>query len=108
MHVKRDTYTGYGISCAGVWAAILMVGQRRLDAQASRQLKLVCSAWWVGWTSATIARVSYPPPEQLAPTAEKRLAKLSLVLVALGLLSVIRLMITRKWPAPNTQGEESV
>jgi hypothetical protein len=50
----------------------------------------------MGWTSATIARTAYPPPKQLDPTAEKRLATTSLALIALGLASVVRSLLTGK------------
>jgi hypothetical protein len=92
MRVRRDTYTTYSIGCAGVWGAILLLGRRRLDAQTWNTLRLVCGGWWIGWTSATIARVGYPPPKPLTPAAEKRLRVVSLVLVALGLGNVIRLL----------------
>ena len=69
---RRNTYTGYSIGCAAVWAVILAVGQRRLDPKTRNTLWLACGGWWSGWTSATIARISYPPPKQLKPgTGEK-------------------------------------
>jgi hypothetical protein len=96
LTTKLNTYTGYSVSCAAVWAVILAVARRRLDAQTRNTLWLVCSGWWSGWTSATIARAGYPPPGKLTPSAEKRLARVSLVLVAVGLGSVIRLLVTGK------------
>ena len=95
----RNTYTGYSIGSAGVWAVILAVGQRRLDPQTWKTLRLVCGGWWIGWTSATIARASYPAPKKLAPEVERRLGLVSLVLIALGLISVIRLPIAGNRPA---------
>ena len=94
--MQRNTYTGYSIGCAAVWAVILAVAQRRLDSETRRQLQMACAAWWSGWTSATIARVGYPPPKKLTPQAEKRLGTVSLVLIALGFMSVIRLLVTGK------------
>jgi hypothetical protein len=79
-----------------VWAVILAVAQRRLDSQTRNTLRLVCTGWWSGWTSATIARVGFPPPKKLTPQAEKRLGIVSLVLIAVGLVSVIRLLVTRE------------
>jgi len=95
----RDTYTTYSIGCAVVWSAILLVARRRLDAQTRRELQIVCGGWWMGWTSATIARIGYPPPTPLTPAGEKRLRILSIVLVALGLGSTIRVFAARKPPA---------
>jgi phosphatidylserine synthase len=96
----RHTYTGYSIGCAAVWALILVVAQRRLDSQSWNTLRLVCGGWWSGWTAATIARVSFPPPKKLTPGTEKRLGIVSIVLIAVGLTSVIRLLTTGKRPAP--------
>jgi hypothetical protein len=53
----------------------------------------------MGWTSATIARIAYPPPRQLTPAGEKRLRHTAMVLVALGLASAVRLLVTGKLPA---------
>lgn len=96
MRTRLNTYTAYSIGCAGVWGVILLVGRRRLDAQTRNTLQLVCGGWWIGWTSATIARIGYPPPKPLRPGAEKRLRIVSSVLVALGLTNTIRLLATGK------------
>lgn len=101
MTTRLNTYTSYSIGCAGVWGVILLLARRRLDSQTRNTLRLVCSGWWIGWTSATIARIGYPPPKQLAPAAEKRLRNVSVVLVAVGLTSVIRMLTTGKQP-PNS------
>src|SRR5258708_25796364 len=76
----NDTYTGYSVGCAVVWAVILLIAQRRLDSQYRNMLRLVCGGWWSGWTSATIARTRDPPPKRLRPEAEERLGVPSLVL----------------------------
>jgi hypothetical protein len=91
MRTQGNTYTAYSIGCAGVWGIILLLGRRRLDSQTGNTLRLVCGGWWMGWTSATIARIGYPPPKQLSPAGEKRLRIISGVLVALGLASTIRM-----------------
>ena len=87
---RSRTYTGYSIGSAAVWAAILAVGHRRLDSKTWNTLRLVCAGWWIGWTSATIARASYPAPKSLTPEAERKLALVSVVLIATGLINVIR------------------
>lgn len=94
--MERNTYTGYSVGCALVWAVILAIAQRRLDSETRKQLHMACAAWWSGWTSATIARVGYPPPKKLTPEGEKRLRNVSLVLVAAGLASAIRVLVTGK------------
>ncbi|HTU85160.1 MAG TPA: hypothetical protein VMF57_06265 [Solirubrobacteraceae bacterium] len=97
--MQRNTYTGYSVGCAIVWVAILAAARRRLEPDDRKRLQQACGAWWAGWTSATIARAGYPPPKQLTPRAEKRLANVSIVLVATGLLNVIRVLVTRRLPS---------
>jgi hypothetical protein len=101
ISTRLNTYPGYSVSCAAVWAVILAVAQRRLDPGTRNTLRLACAGWWSGWTSATIARVGYPPPKKLKPGAEKRLGILSIVLIAVGLISVIRLLAAGKSPATS-------
>ncbi len=98
MRQRRDTYLAYSIGCACVWGIILLLGQRRLDSRNRTALQIVCAGWWMGWTSATIARIAYPPPKALTPVAEKRLRIASSVLVALGLTNVIRFLATGNRP----------
>ncbi len=93
---RRSTYASYSVGSAAVWTVILAVGRRRLDARTWDTLRLVAGGWWTGWLSATIARVGYPPPKPLTPEAKRRLETVSLVLVAAGLISVIRLLLTGK------------
>jgi hypothetical protein len=57
----------------------------------------------MGWTSATIARIGYPPPKPLTPSAEKRLRIASSVLVALGLTNVIRFLGDGNRPQKRTR-----
>ena len=94
----RNTYTGYSVGCAVVWALILLVARRRLDPDARKMLERTCGAWWTGWTSATIARAAYPPPKPLEPEAERRLADVSLGLIALGFIGIVRLFASGHRP----------
>jgi hypothetical protein len=80
------------VSCAGVWGLILAAGKRWADPQDWDRLRVTCAGWWMGWTSATIARVAYPAPTKLDPEAEKRLGNASLALVVIGLANVIRVL----------------
>jgi hypothetical protein len=104
MRTKRNTYTGYSIGCAGVWGVILLLGRRRLDSQTWNTLRLMCGGWWIGWTSATIARLGYPPPKPLTPAGEKRLRIISSVLVALGLANTVRMFAAGHRPTGSTPG----
>ena len=93
LRTRLDTYTAYGIGCAAVWAAILIATQLRTDSQTRNTIRLMCAGWWLGWISASIARVVYPPPKKLKPEIENRVAMASLGLVAVGIISVVRLLI---------------
>lgn len=62
MHPLRRTYTGYSIGCAVVWAVILTL-VRAANPERLHTFLLVCGGWFIGWTSATIARSVYPPPK---------------------------------------------
>ncbi len=102
MRTRLDNYTAYSIGCAGVWGVILLLARRRLDAQTRNTLRLVSGGWWMGWTSATIARIAYPPPKQLTAAGEKRLRVVSSVLVALGLVNIIHMFAAGKRPQKRT------
>lgn len=104
MRTQRNTYTTYSIGCAGVWGVILLLARRRLDSQTQNTLRLVCSGWWLGWTSATIARIGYPPPNKLTSAGEKQLRIISIVLVALGLTSIFRMLTAGKRRPGSTPG----
>lgn len=67
IRTRVNTYAGYSISSAAVWVLILALGERRLDRDTKKTLRLSCAGWWSGWTSATIARAGYPPPKSLSP-----------------------------------------
>jgi hypothetical protein len=107
MRIQRDTYTAYSVGCAFVWGVILLIGRRRLDSETWNTLRLVCGGWWIGWTSATIARIGYPPPKPLTPEGEKRLRMISSVLVALGLANTVRMLAAGKRPSSGIAGASS-
>jgi hypothetical protein len=65
---RRNSYTAYSIGCAVVWAVILVATDRCADAQTRDKVRTTCGGWWMGWTSATIARVVYPPPKKTRST----------------------------------------
>jgi hypothetical protein len=62
MHKRFRTYTAYSIGCGIVWAVILTAVWARADEPTRRTFALVFGGWAMGWLSATIARVVYPPP----------------------------------------------
>jgi hypothetical protein len=63
--VRRHSgsYRAYTIGCAVVWAAILSILAAGGQQDKLRKLLPVFGGWWIGWTSATIARHVYPPPK---------------------------------------------
>ena len=60
----RNTYAGYSIGCAIVWALILAGVSFGADGATRHKLMPVFGGWWIGWLSATIARAVYPPPKR--------------------------------------------
>lgn len=59
---SRGTYTRYSIGCAIVWAVIAVVTATTASPDTRHTILLVGAGWWIGWLSATIARLVYPPP----------------------------------------------
>lgn len=90
---RLNTYAAYGFGCAVVWTAILMVTQRRTDSQTRNTIRLMCAGWWLGWMSASIARVVYPPPKKLTPEVYSRVVRASIALMAVGMARLIRLLM---------------
>jgi hypothetical protein len=63
-----NSYSAYSIGCGiawtGVWAIALAIDPKHtVDV-----LGWVFLGWMIGWTSATIARVVYPPPKKRSST----------------------------------------
>jgi hypothetical protein len=66
IHMLRKvsgTYTGYSIACAVVWAVILTTVFTRADDALRHTFAVFSGGWAIGWLSASIARVVYPPPK---------------------------------------------
>ena len=70
----RKTYTGYSIGCAIVWAVVVGVVAGILPNRL-HTFRLIGAGWWIGWTSATIARSVYPPPKLKLPPRRQWLAR---------------------------------
>jgi hypothetical protein len=66
---SKNSYTTYSIGCAVVWASILAVVAAAGRKEQLRKILPVFGGWWIGWTSATIARYVYPPPRFRGPTS---------------------------------------
>ena len=66
MRRFSNTYTGYSIGCAIVWAIALAAVSVVGGGAKSDTVRLVFAGWVIGWLSATIARSVYPPPKRHA------------------------------------------
>lgn len=62
MRWRLRTYTAYSVACFVVWGIIFGVGAATGHHRAGYPVVLVFAGWVLGWLSATIARVVYPPP----------------------------------------------
>jgi hypothetical protein len=67
MKDQLKTYTAYSIGCAVVWALVLAILAAAGNKEKLRRILPVFGGWWMGWTSATIARYGYPPPKSRPP-----------------------------------------
>ena len=63
----RRTYIGYSIGCAVVWAVILATVWTHTDGATRHTFAVFFGGWAIGWLSASIARVVYPPPKPRTP-----------------------------------------
>ncbi|MDA8309668.1 MAG: hypothetical protein M0Z46_03480 [Actinomycetota bacterium] len=61
MRIRQQSYAAYSVGSVIVWAAILGVLAALGEKEKLRKILLVFGGWWLGWTSATIARFVYPP-----------------------------------------------
>lgn len=63
------TYIGYSIACGVVWAVILTVVWTYEGGTTRHTFAVFFGGWAIGWLSASIARVVYPPPKPRRPAA---------------------------------------
>lgn len=61
------TYVGYSIACGLVWAVILAAVWTQAGDGTRHTLTVFCGGWAIGWLSASIGRVVYPPPKSRRP-----------------------------------------
>jgi hypothetical protein len=61
------TYVGYSIACAVVWAVILTAVWTQFDGGTRHTFLVFFGGWAIGWLSASIGRVVYPPPKTRRP-----------------------------------------
>jgi hypothetical protein len=63
------TYVGYSIACAILWAIILTTVWIRAGDATWHTFTVFAGGWAIGWLSASIGRVVYPPPKTRRPAA---------------------------------------
>jgi hypothetical protein len=61
------TYIGYSIACALVWAIILAAVWTQAGDGTRHSFAVFFGGWAIGWLSASIGRVVYPPPKPRRP-----------------------------------------
>jgi len=57
------TYRNYSIGCFVVWGVLLAIVAATQTAQTRNRMLIVFGGWLIGWTSASVARLVYPPPK---------------------------------------------
>jgi len=63
------TYVGYSVACAIVWAIILAAVWSQAGDATRHTFTVFFGGWAIGWLSASIGRVVYPPPKTRRPAA---------------------------------------
>ena len=61
------TYAGYSVACALVWTVILAAVWSQAGDGTRHTLTVFFGGWAIGWLSASIGRVVYPPPKSRRP-----------------------------------------
>lgn len=67
LHKRSATYLGYSIACAFVWAVILATVWTQTGDGTRHTFAVFFGGWVIGWLSASIGRVVYPPPKTRKP-----------------------------------------
>jgi hypothetical protein len=61
---RLNRYTAYSIGCGIAWLAIWAIALAIDPKHTVDVLGWVFLGWVIGWSSATIARLVYPPPKE--------------------------------------------
>jgi hypothetical protein len=59
-----NSYLAYSVACAMVWALIWIIVAVVDPKGTINRIAFVFGGWVIGWLSATIARLVYPPPNK--------------------------------------------
>jgi hypothetical protein len=61
---RFHSYTAYSVGCAMAWAILWSIVGTRANKNTQEAVLRFFLGWVLGWTSATIARRVYPPPQR--------------------------------------------
>jgi hypothetical protein len=61
---RMNTYTAYSIGFFATWAVFLAVVAPMASGRTREYIFSIFGGCVIGWTSATVARVVYPPPKK--------------------------------------------
>lgn len=64
MRQQLRTYTTYSVGTAIIWVVVLLVALLIDPPSTLDAFWLISLGFFLGWLSATIARVVYPPPRK--------------------------------------------
>jgi hypothetical protein len=67
LRKRSRTYVGYSIACGVVWAVILAAVWSETGGATRHTFMVFFGGWAIGWLSASIGRVVYPPPKPRRP-----------------------------------------
>lgn len=60
---RFHTYRTYIVGCVLAWAVLWLIVAATAPSDTRHTVLLVFLGWLIGWTSASIARLVYPPPK---------------------------------------------
>jgi hypothetical protein len=61
---RLNTYTAYSIGFFATWAILFAILTATVSHKALGYFGAVFGGTVIGWTSATLARITYPPPKK--------------------------------------------
>jgi flagellar biosynthesis protein FliR len=64
---RLNNYTAYSIGSFVAWAVLWVVLAATLPNKTLDYIAVLFMGWVIGWASATIARLLYPPPKLRRP-----------------------------------------
>jgi len=68
----RVSYAGFSVGCAVAWAVIWILLAVFASTTTVHRVGYVFAGWIIGWATATVARVVYPPPRSTLLTGAPR------------------------------------